>query len=66
MMALLKDAWDRFLLYLPVSFMGLLALGTYWLVRNTPAPSAPAVPVSYTHLDVYKRQGPRPARRTTG
>ena len=28
--------WDRVSLYLPVILMGLLALGTYWLARNTP------------------------------
>ena len=29
--------WERLSLYLPVLLMGLLALGTYWLVRSTPA-----------------------------
>lgn len=29
-------AWDRMSVYLPVILMGLLALGTYWLARNTP------------------------------
>lgn len=29
--------WDRVAIYLPVMLMGLLALGTYWLARNTPA-----------------------------
>ena len=32
----LRHAWDRFSLYLPVLLMGLLALGTWWLVRNAP------------------------------
>lgn len=34
--------WDRMSIYLPIILMGVLALGTYWLVRNTPllAPSA--------------------------
>jgi lipopolysaccharide export system protein LptC len=31
------------MLYLPVLVMGVLALGTYWLVRNTPAPQ-PVIP----------------------
>lgn len=38
--------WEQLALYLPVVMMGLLALGTYWLVRNTPGaltPDAPAV-----------------------
>jgi lipopolysaccharide export system protein LptC len=33
----LRGAWDRVAIYLPVILMGVLALGTYWLVRNTPA-----------------------------
>ena len=32
------EAWERFLLYLPLMVMATLALGTYWLVRSTPAP----------------------------
>lgn len=36
-MHLFKEAWERFLLYLPLVFMGLLALASYWLVRSTPA-----------------------------
>ena len=38
---LLRDAWDRFLLYLPLGVMALLALGTYWLVRSTPQADTP-------------------------
>jgi lipopolysaccharide export system protein LptC len=30
-------AWDRLTIYLPVLLMGVLALGTYWLARTTPA-----------------------------
>ena len=33
--------WERTALYIPVLLMGLLALGTYWLVRNTPASLPP-------------------------
>jgi lipopolysaccharide export system protein LptC len=29
-------AWDRISIYLPIILMGVLALGTYWLARNTP------------------------------
>ena len=29
--------WDRLTIYLPVILMGLMALGTYWLARNTPS-----------------------------
>ena len=48
MIELLRNAWDRLSLYLPVVLMGLLALGTYWLVRSTPEftpPEAPRPPV---------------------
>lgn len=33
---LAHDAWERFLLSLPLMVMAVLALGTYWLVRSTP------------------------------
>lgn len=36
MISLLRAAWERLSLYLPVVLMGVLALGTYWLVRSTP------------------------------
>lgn len=29
-------AWDRISIYMPLLLMGALALGTYWMVRNTP------------------------------
>jgi lipopolysaccharide export system protein LptC len=41
--AILFDAWDRLLLYLPMAVMGVLALGTYWLVRSTPLQEAAQV-----------------------
>jgi lipopolysaccharide export system protein LptC len=39
-MRFLRQIWDRLSIYLPVLLMGILALGTYWLVRSTPAPVA--------------------------
>lgn len=33
--------WERTAMYMPLLLMGALALGTYWLVRNTPIFSAP-------------------------
>lgn len=36
MSPLLRGAWARLSLYLPVMLMGILALSTYWLVRSTP------------------------------
>jgi len=38
---LLRQGWDRLALFLPVALMGVLALGTYWLVRSTPGFSEP-------------------------
>lgn len=32
----LRRAWDQASIYLPLILMGLLALGTWWLVRSTP------------------------------
>ena len=31
-----RTTWDRIAIYLPVILMGVMALGTYWLARNTP------------------------------
>lgn len=44
MIRIARLAWDRLSIYLPLLLMGLLALGTYWLVRSTPLfePDAPA------------------------
>lgn len=36
MIRFVRLAWDRLSIYLPVMLMGLLALGTYWLVRSAP------------------------------
>jgi lipopolysaccharide export system protein LptC len=33
-------AWDRISIYLPIILMAVLALGTYWLARNTPGAMA--------------------------
>lgn len=34
----LQRAWERVSLYLPVLLMAVLAMGTWWLVRNAPKP----------------------------
>lgn len=39
---IVRQGWEQFSLYLPVVLMGLLALGTWWLVRNAPTPLLPA------------------------
>lgn len=49
MIHLLRTLWERLSLYLPVLLMGLLAFGTYWLVRSTPEllPPEPEAPVRH-------------------
>ena len=56
MITVLKDVWDRFLLYVPLAFMALLALGTYWLVRSTPSADGPAVQRAASHDPDYFMQ----------
>ena len=33
---LVRGGWDGVSVYLPIILMGLMAMGTYWLARNTP------------------------------
>ncbi|QHJ01527.1 LPS export ABC transporter periplasmic protein LptC [Xylophilus rhododendri] len=42
-MALLRGVLDRLSIYLPILLMSLLALGSYYLVRNAPSVQAPEV-----------------------
>jgi lipopolysaccharide export system protein LptC len=51
--SLLRAAWEQVSIYLPVLLMGVLALGTYWLVRNTPIFAPAAAPVAATHEPDY-------------
>ena len=36
MLMRVRREWDRLAVYLPLLLMGLMAMTTYWLVRNTP------------------------------
>ena len=57
MISLLRAASDRLSLYLPVLLMGLLAFGTYWLVRSTPLLSPPEPEAAARHEpDYFMRQ----------
>lgn len=49
----LRTAGDRAAVYLSVILMGLVALGTYWLARNTPTFGPPAPAVAPTHDPDY-------------
>ena len=48
--------WDRTAMYMPLLMMGALALGTYWLVRNTPTFSAPEAVKEVRHEVDYFMQ----------
>ncbi len=48
--------WDRTAMYMPLLMMGALALGTYWLVRNTPTFSAPEAVKEVMHEVDYFMQ----------
>jgi len=54
---LLHDAWESFLLYLPLACLGVLALTTYWMVHSTPGSSAPSVQPSVHHTPDYFMEG---------
>lgn len=41
--------WDSMAIYMPLLMMGALALGTYWLVRNTPIFSTPEAAKEASH-----------------
>ena len=43
--------------YLPLLLMVLLALGTWWLVQNTPRPDLPGEVVAHRHEPDYTMQG---------
>jgi len=50
-------AWDSMAIYMPLLMMGSLALGTYWLVRNTPIFSAPEAAREASHdIDYFMRK----------
>lgn len=49
----LRHSLDALLLYFPVVLMGLLAMLTYWLVRNTPMPPEEAPRALARHVPDY-------------
>jgi len=53
MTPVLRQGWEKFSLYLPIILMGILALGTWWLVRNAPAPLVAAAVPSNPHQPDY-------------
>ena len=50
-------AWEQIAIYLPIILMGLLALGTYWLARNTPVFDLPEIQRPPRHEPDYYMRG---------
>ena len=49
--------WDGMAIYMPLLLMGVLALGTYWLVRNTPMFNSPEATKEVGHeVDYFMRK----------
>lgn len=49
----LRRAWDRVAVYLPIVLMGVMAMATYWLVRNTPLTSEVELEAAPRHVPDY-------------
>ncbi|MEZ0308251.1 MAG: LPS export ABC transporter periplasmic protein LptC, partial [Ramlibacter sp.] len=53
----LRHGWERISVYLPILLMGLMAMGTYWLARNTPTLAGPEARRAATHdADYFMRR----------
>ncbi len=53
MIRVIRQGWEQLSIYLPVLLMGLLALGTWWLVRNAPMPQLPPIDRPVRHQPDY-------------
>lgn len=53
----IRASWERISVYLPVILMGVMALGTYWLARNTPTigPAASQAPPRHEPDSIMRR-----------
>lgn len=49
----IRRAWDRLALYLPIILMGIMAMGTYWLVRSSPEAVQEAQDITTQHGPDY-------------
>lgn len=67
MKPMLRQVWERFSLYIPIILMGVLALGTWWLVRNIPQPlAAPSAPRNAQEPDYFMKDFSVKSFDTTG
>jgi lipopolysaccharide export system protein LptC len=55
--ALVRRSWEQVSTYVPVILMGLMALGTYWLARNTPMLGLPETAHAARHDPDYYMRG---------
>jgi lipopolysaccharide export system protein LptC len=49
----MRRVWDRLSVYLPIFLMGLMAMSTYWLVRNTPVTGEAELEAAPRHVPDY-------------
>ena len=49
----LRRTWDWMAVYLPIVLMGLMAMSTYWLVRNTPVAGESELEAEPRHVPDY-------------
>jgi lipopolysaccharide export system protein LptC len=54
---LVRGGWERISIYLPIILMGVMALGTYWLARNTPTVGPVETQRPATHEPDYFMRG---------
>jgi lipopolysaccharide export system protein LptC len=57
LLTLVREVWDRFLLYMPLACMAVLALGSYWVVRSVPPTDTPTSPRVQGHTPDYFMDG---------
>lgn len=55
--AVLRSGWERLTVYLPIILMAVIALGTYWMARNTPTIGLAESPRPVTHDPDYSMRG---------
>ena len=48
-----RRAWDSLSVYLPIALLGLMAMTSYWLVRNTPESREPELEAAPRHVPDY-------------
>ena len=48
-----RRVWDHMAVYLPIVLMGVMAMATYWLVRNTPLGSETELEAAPRHVPDY-------------